>query len=239
MAGAKTNKKFVSYESVCMVATDSADEIKQYHSKYWDDLLSHKFILEMATDSLPIEKFVFYLRQDHVFLKEFCAFLLIARQKSIDEKLKIWFDSLYHSTIDSEMQMQRELLLSLGELSNIDNDYAITRTSDTLNYVSFLRLVSLSAKNLEVIVSAMAPCPWSYLEIAQKLSKSPIKKDVYAKWIQFYSSNESQQQVEELKIILSNLYDRADDSMKIIMKQHFGAACKHEFNFWEAAYNMG
>ena len=239
IAAAKTNKKFVSYGSICMVATDSADEIKQYHAKYWNDLLSHKFILEMAADSLPIEKFAFYLRQDHVFLKEFCAFLLIARQKSTDEKLKIWFDSLYHSTIDSEMQMQRELLISLGELSNIDNDSTIAIASATLNYISFLRQVSLSAKNLEVIVSAMAPCPWSYLEIAQKLSKSHIKKDVYSKWIQFYSSNESQQQTKELKDILSSLYDQADDSTKMIMKQHFGAACKYEYNFWEEAYNVG
>jgi thiaminase/transcriptional activator TenA len=235
----KTNKKFVSYRSIYMIAADSADEIKQFHVKYWNDLLNHKFVLEMAVDSLPMEKFAFYLRQDHVFLKEFCAFLLIARQKSTDEKLKIWFDSLYHCTIDSEMQMQKELLLSLGELSNIANDSTIAIASATLNYISFLRQVSLSAKNLEVIISAMAPCPWSYLEIAQKLSKSHIKNDVYSKWVQFYSSNESQQQIKELKNILSGLYDQADNSTKMIMKQHFEAACKYEYNFWEAAYNMG
>jgi thiaminase/transcriptional activator TenA len=222
-----------------MVAADSADELRQYHIKYWNDLLSHKFILEMAADSLPTEKFASYLRQDHVFLKEYCAFLLIARQKSTDQKLEIWFDRLYHSTIDSEMRMQKELLLSLGGISNIDNNSNITMASATLNYISFLRHVSLSANNLEVIVSAMAPCPWSYLEIAQKLCKGEIKNDVYFKWIQFYSSNESQQQVKELKSILSGLYDQAEDITKMTMKQHFGAACKYEYDFWEAAaYNM-
>src|ERR687898_3521078 len=118
-----------------MIATVSADELKKYHAKYWNDLLSHKFILEMAADSLPIEKFAFYLRQDHIFLKEFCIFLLIAKQKSSDQKLKIWFESLYHSTIDSEMQMQRELLLSLG-ISNIDNISSTVMAPATLNYIS-------------------------------------------------------------------------------------------------------
>jgi len=80
-------------------------------------------------------------------------------------------------------------------------------TPATLNYISFLRQVSVSSKNLEVILSAMAPCPWSYIQIAQKLSKGEIKNDVYFKWIQFYSSIESQQQVKELKDILSGLYD--------------------------------
>jgi thiaminase (transcriptional activator TenA) len=224
-------------EVLYMVATVSADELKQHYIKYWNDLLSHKFILEMAADSLPIEKFSFYLRQDQIFLKEFCAFLLIAKQKSSDQELKIWFESLYHSTIDSEMQMQRELLLSLG-ISNIDNNATtIAMASATLNYISFLRQASSSTKNLEVIVSAMAPCPWSYLEIAQKLSKSNIKTDVYCKWIQFYSSKESQQQIKELKNILSRLYDQANESTKRLMKEHFGAACKYEYDFWEMSYN--
>lgn len=224
-----------------MVATVSADELKQHNIKYWNDLLSHKFILEMAADSLPIEKFTFYLRQDHIFLGEFCASLLIAKQKSSDQEIKIWFESLYHSTINTEMKMQRELLLSLG-ISNIDNNAttstaAIVMASATLDYISFLRQVSSSSsKNLEIIVSAMAPCPWSYLEIAQKLSKSDIKTDIYCKWIQFYSSKESQQQIKELKNILSRLYDQADESTKMLMKQHFGVACKYEYNFWEAAY---
>jgi thiaminase (transcriptional activator TenA) len=220
-----------------MVATAAlADELKQHNIKYWNDLLNHKFILEMADDSLPIEKFAFYLRQDHIFLKEFCTFLLSAKQKSIDQKLMTWFGSLYQSTIDSEMHMQKELLLSLG-ISSIDNSNATTAPA-TLNYSTFLRKVSTSAKNLEVIVSSMAPCPWSYFEIAQKLSKNNIKTDVYRKWIQFYASNESQQQVNEFKNNLSSLYDQADKSKKLLMKKHFGEACKHEYEFWEMAYNM-
>jgi thiaminase/transcriptional activator TenA len=229
-----------------MVATDSADDLKQYHIKYWNDLLNHRFILEMGNSSLPIEKFTFYLIQDHVFLKEFCSFLLIARQKSNDQQLKNWFDSLYQTTIDSEMQMQRELLSSLGGISNIDNISAISVSSATVNYISFLKEVSSlssspssAAGNVEVMVSAMAPCPWSYLEISQKLSKSDIKNGVYSKWIQFYSSNESRQQIDELKNILSSLYDQTNDNTKMIMRQHFGAACKHEYNFWESAYKMG
>jgi thiaminase len=46
-------------EVLYMVTTISADELKQHHIKYWNDLLSHKFILEMTADSLPIEKFGF------------------------------------------------------------------------------------------------------------------------------------------------------------------------------------
>jgi thiaminase (transcriptional activator TenA) len=217
------------------VSAASADDLKQYHIKYWNDLLNHKFILEMAADSLPIEKFAFYLQQDHIFLKEFCAFLSTAKQKSTDQKLMTWFEGLYHGTVDSEMHMQKELLLSLG-ISNIDNSKAATPA--TLNYGKFLRKVSTSAKTLEVIVSSMAPCPRSYFEIAQKMSKNNINTDAYRKWIRFYGSDESQKQVDELKNILGSLYGQANKSKKLVMKKHFGTACKHECEFWEMAYNM-
>jgi thiaminase (transcriptional activator TenA) len=219
-----------------MVATAFADELRQRHIRYWNDLLNHKFILEIAGDSLPIEKFIFYLQQDHIFLKEFCVFLLNAMQKSIDQKLVTWFESLYRSTIDSEMHMQKELLLSLG-ISNIDNSDAAAPA--TLNYSKFLRKVS-SANNPEVMISSMAPCPWSYFEIAQKLSKcnnnNNIKTNVYHKWIQFYASNESQKQVDELKNILGSMYGQAGKGKRSLMEKYFGAACKHEYEFWEMAY---
>jgi thiaminase len=84
-----------------MVATAAlADELKQHSIERWNNLLNHRFIAEMAADFLPIEKFTFYLWQDHLFLKEFCAFLLAAKQKSSDQKLAAWFGSLHRSTID-------------------------------------------------------------------------------------------------------------------------------------------
>lgn len=82
--------------------------------------------------------------------------MLVAKEKSSDQKLKIWFESLYHTTIDTEMQMQTELLISLG-ISNTDNNSHMAPA--TLNYISFLRHMSLYTRNLEIIVSAMVPSP--------------------------------------------------------------------------------
>jgi thiaminase/transcriptional activator TenA len=205
-----------------------ADELRRRHAKHWDRLLNHNFILEMAADSLPADKFAFYLRQDHMFLKEFCAFLLNAKQNSTDQKLREWFDGLYRSTID-EMLMQKDLLPSL-DISNMP-------APAMSNYSAFLREAS-AYKDLEVMVSSMAPCPWSYLEIAQKLSKNDIKTVVYRRWIQFYTSSESQRQVDELKNILGSLYGQADSGKKLLMEKYFRTACVREHEFWEMAYNQ-
>ena len=84
----------------------------------------------------------------------------------------------------------------------------------------------------------MAPCPWTYLEIAQKLSKITIRNEAYRKWVQFYSSTESNRQVAEIKEILDRLRERVDERSKAIMKNHFANACKYEYFFWEMAYNL-
>ena len=89
------------------------------------------------------------------------------------------------------------------------------------------------------IVSAMALCPWTYFEIAKKLSKNHIQSEIYKKWIQFYSSEESHRQVKEIKMMLDALAREAREKDKIAMKNHFATACKYEYLFWDMAYNFG
>lgn len=240
----------------------SAESLKRRCAKQWQAILNHRFMREMGNDSLPLDKFVFYLEQDHIFLNSFSDFLLKAKQKSEDAarkqreeeqvgltedhylKLAEWFDSLYHSTVDFEMQFQNELLQSLTSEKEIaagkDGAMAVAATTTTSNYVSFLRKTT-SSGSLEGMVAAMAPCPWSYLEIAEKLSSKDngdIRKKVYRKWVQFYASDESQKQVKELKDILGIMYENASKSLQINMQNHFVEACKHEYEFWEMAYNQ-
>jgi thiaminase (transcriptional activator TenA) len=218
------------------------EKLKQSCTAEWNLLLDHnnnRFIAEMANNSLPIQKFIFYLKQDHVFLKEFCSFLLRLRDSVTDPSLKTWLDGLHQSAVNHEMQMQKELLVSLG-LSEEDIETMILAEA-TKNYISFLRKVSAST-SIEEKVSVMAPCPWSYFQIAQEMltsrSENKIRDKVYQRWVEFYASQESQQQVEYLKGVLGQLYFRADKAKKLIMERGFCAACRQEYGFWKMAYNV-
>lgn len=212
-----------------------AVRIRQKYINDWNALLSNKFIAEMANDSLPLKKFIFYLRQDHLFLKEFCTFLKNAREKVAEADMKQFFDSVYKGTVNYEMPMQSDLLSSLG-ISAEESE--IKQARATSSYVSFLRNTSSSGR-VNIMISAMAPCPWSYLEIAERLShhSSMIGTEAYRRWIQFYASEESKLQVKELKAILGRVYHKSNQATKKLMEQHFATACKHEHNFWEMAYS--
>jgi len=217
-----------------------ADTLKQHSIDIWQEILSHSFVRELSSEILPLNKFVFYLRQDHYFLGEFSKFLHSAAQKTNNNKLKEWLDRLYLNTFDFEREMQRQLLdvlgVSLNYPSNTANhEFFPCRT--TLNYTSYLMNISPHG-TFSDIVSVMAPCPWTYLEIAQKLSKIHIRNEAYRKWIQFYSSTESNRQVAEIKEILNKLGEKEDEKSKAKMKNHFANACKYEYLFREMAYNL-
>jgi len=216
-----------------------ADTLKQHSIITWQKILSNRFVRELSSEILPLNKFVFYLRHDHYFLEEFSKFLHSAKQKTNDSNLKDWFDSMYLNT-NFEMKMQKQLLNSLGTSSNSPSNTANSEffpCRTTVNYISYLMNTSSNGTFSE-IVSVMAPCPWTYLEIAQKLSKIPIRNEAYGKWVQFYSSTESHRQVAELKEILNRLGEKVHEESKAKMKNHFANACKYEYLFWEMAYNI-
>jgi thiaminase/transcriptional activator TenA len=81
--------------------------------------------------------------------------------------MRKWLEILSFSTINSEMKMQRDLLYSIGVAPPSIDLASIIPSKTTLDYISFLEGVSSVGKFSE-IVSAMAPCPWTYLEISQK-----------------------------------------------------------------------
>ena len=223
-----------------MVSTFS-DVLKQHSIKTWNKILSHSFITEISMDILPLDKFTFYLKQDNIFLKEFCNFLHVAKQKSTSPKMKEWFNGLIYSTVNLEMQMQTQILniLQISPGTNLKHVFPNTTTTiTTLNYTSYLRQIS-STGSMSEIVSAMTPCPWTYFEIAKKLSKNHIQSEIYKKWIQFYSSEESHRQVKEIKMMLNALAKEASEKDKMAMKNHFATACKYEYLFWDMAYNLG
>jgi thiaminase/transcriptional activator TenA len=140
------------------------------------------------------------------------------------------------------MEMQKQLLNLLAASSSPSimtaSYYEFIPCRTTLDYTSYLMNTSFGGSFSE-IVSVMAPCPWTYFEIAQNLSKIPIRNQIYKNWLQFYSSDESQRQVAEIKEILNRVGEEEDEKTRAIMKNHFANACKYECLFWEMIYHLG
>jgi thiaminase/transcriptional activator TenA len=210
-----------------------SEDLKHNNTDKWNKILNHKFIIEIAEDILPRSKFVFYLKQDWIFLESFCNLLAAAARIVNDKQTKRWFESLKDSTTRYEIPMQHELLHQLeGDLKYI----GVSAEKTTMKYVSYMKRVS-DSKDLAIIVSAMAPCPWTYYEISEALIKKDIKSETFKEWIRFYSSKESRKQVIEIRRLLGKLARNIDEKKKTDMENHFSISCNYELEFWNMVYS--
>jgi len=218
-----------------------SEELQHSCYEIWNKILNHRFIFEIQQDNLPLNKFIFYLKQDHIFLTEFCKLLQTSANIANTKEEIEFFETLINNTTMFEIKMQEEIMDSIGIGTKPYPAFIQYTTTTTSNYVSFLK----SAKETDyfgIFVSAIAPCPWTYFEIANKLTKVAFKTPVYKKWIQFYSSKESQKQVSDIKELLNWLAMQTDNNnnqKKLILMKYFTTACNYELDFWNMAYLNG
>ncbi len=203
----------------------------------WKKILEHPFIAEISEGRLPTEKFKFYLKQDHTFLREFCRFLGMATAKSQTIEQMNWFSDLLKATLTGEMKRQKKLADSLGvsEQDLLSSEPAPT----TKSYTSYLIRVATTG-SLGEILAVMAPCPCSYLELAGKLllSEGLKRQPVIEEWCNFYASQESKELVKQLVELLDRVADKAGAEEKELMLEHFIVASRYEYLFWDMAYKM-
>ena len=209
-----------------------SEELKHNNIGTWNKILNHKFITEIAENALPIIKFSFYLKQDKIFLRAFCDLLTMASTIAHDTKTKLWFEALMESTTKYEIPMQDEIL------QRLDKNYlesGITTEKVTRDYITYMNSVS-NSEDLALIVSTIALCPWTYHEISNALINKDINSEAFKKWLQFYSSKESANQVSQIKELLNKLALNTDEK-KIEMKNQFSVSCNYELKFWDMAYS--
>jgi thiaminase/transcriptional activator TenA len=210
-----------------------SEKLKHNNIDTWNKILNHNFITEIAENVLPIIKFIFYLKQDKIFLRAFCNLLTMASTITYDKEIKLWFEALMESTTKYEIPMQDEIL------QRLDNNYlnsGVSAENVTRDYITYMNSVS-NSEDLALIVSAIGPCPWTYYEISNALIKKNVKSKTFKKWLQFYSSNESSKQVKELKQVLNKLARNASEKKKIEMNSRFSISCNYELKFWDMAYS--
>jgi thiaminase (transcriptional activator TenA) len=210
-----------------------SEKLKHNNIDTWNKILNHNFITEIAENVLPIIKFIFYLKQDKIFLRAFCNLLTMASTITYDKEIKLWFEALMESTTKYEIPMQDEIL------QRLDNNYlnsGVSAENVTRDYITYMNSVS-NSEDLALIVSAIGPCPWTYYEISNALIKKNVKSKAFKKWLQFYSSNESGKQVNELKQVMNKLARNASEKKKIEMNSCFSISCNYELKFWDMAYS--
>ena len=203
----------------------------------WSKEQSHPFIKEIGSGKLPLEKFQYFMKQDYIFLIEYCRVISLCVAKTEKISDMNFFSSLLHETLDIEMD------LHIGFCKDFDiskQDLEKTFPSNaTESYTNHLLKVAYSKSALDIAVSIL-PCAWGYSEIGQKLKSNglPLNAPLYSKWIELYSSVEFEELAIQIKKYIDLESQNISDQYKKNLENIFIISSNHEYNFWDSAYKL-
>lgn len=214
-----------------------SDELRREADGIWQAIFRHPFILELSEGSLPLEKFKFYIRQDYIFLHEFCRALAVSCSKIEDlQELKQFSEFLYN-TVNIEIKSEEELAIMLG----IPLETLIESNLSPTNYAYTRHLLaSAYADTVGGFMASIMPCIQSYMEIGERLRPSTNlrRTPVYERWASTYWGREYSELVNRRRTMLDTLAERAGEAELDLMRRRYIISSRYELMFWEMAYNL-
>ncbi len=214
-----------------------SEKLIRENSITWNSIFSHPFVLSIGRGDLPFEKYIFFLKEDYFYLKEYSRVLAIASAKAPGEDLQKFFAEFLHSTMTFEMELHRRTCENLGVSREVLDRHEPTVL--TLSYTNFLIKTAYEGDIVEILAS-LFPCEYSYWEIGKFLKEKGMpEKAVYKDWIETYSSEEFGRIASKLKEFLDKFSESVGDKKFERINEVFRESLRFELYFWENAYREG
>lgn len=196
----------------------------------YDRIISHPFITGIIDGSLPYERFIFYLRQDELYIRRYSRVLAHIASRADDMKLTADFLGFAQDGVAVEQSMHSGYLDGHGE--------AGTMTPTCMLYTSVLD--SLAGAPLAVEVAGILPCFWIYWAVGQYILQhaGSLDNNPYRKWIETYADQAFTSSNQRAIDICDALAEQSTPAVRRAMTDQFVLCTRLEWMFWESAYRM-
>ena len=191
----------------------------------------------MGDGSLSLERFSYYMRQDYLFLIDYCRVLAIASAKSHDLASMGHFASLLDETLNSEMALHRGFCADFG-ISEVELEATVPGPA-TIAYTDHL-VRSAYDGSIEELSAALLPCQWGYDEVGQLLEHRdrPDPESFHSRWVAGYCDPAYRDMTNWLKGFVDELGRAAPPDKRRRMLAAFRASTRYEYLFWDAAWRV-
>lgn len=202
--------------------------VKEAQTLY-NSISSHPFVAELASGSLPQEKFLFYINQDALYLETYRKVLTGIGAKLAHEDHAKSFLSFAMDTINVEKALHEFFL---------DGKKPTAAYSPAcLLYTSFLAR-QLSLEPLELAVAAVLPCFHVYKYVGDYILSDYNKENPYINWINTYGGEDFANATERAFEIYDIMAENSTDRGRRLMLENYMICTKMEWMFWNSAYNL-
>ncbi len=194
-------------------------------------IYSHPFNEDLIDGVLSIEKFVYYLQQDSLFLVDFARALAVGAAKMSDEK----DTALMLHFAQQSIQAERELHALYFKQYRVPP--AEFQGPAAFAYGSHL-LERASLGSVAEGLAALLPCFWIYRQVGTHIRKLANMDNPYFRWIANYSGAEYSLLVDKAVDLMDRLAVSAGDEERDRMFAGFIMSSRYEFCFWDDAYHL-
>ena len=214
--------------------TRFTDELWQSILPVYDAILAHPFIDELTDGSLSRDRFVFYMKQDALYLQDFSRALALTSSRLPDLNAAQAFLGFAHGVFTVERQLHETYFRDFGVVLDVD------RAPACFAYTQFLLATATTATHEEA-AAALLPCFWIYREVGNHIvakAREGVAENPYAKWIETYSGDEYDTSVTQAIDVVEALGSKARPELRAAMQRAFEKSARLEWMFWDSAYRL-
>jgi thiaminase (transcriptional activator TenA) len=202
-------------------------------SSIYKAIENHPFNQELKTGALPSDKFLYYSRQDRIYLQAFAKALAVLATRLEDSKDA---KPVLQAAIDCLDEGQSaHAKTSTAEAGGVGEPEEIGPAN--FAYTHFL-LSTAAYKSREQLAAALLPCFWIYLKLAKALVPAVSEMNPYKPWVDTYSSHKYESAVQAMVSLVDRLAEKVTAPERQQMLRAFITASRLEWYFWEDAYQM-
>lgn len=208
-----------------------SEEAWERSHEIYQAILSHPFIKNLAEGTLPAECFLYYLRQDSLYLRQYFRVLshIASRLKNID-----FADAFIRFAADGVTVEKALHQLFLKGNQPTEEDMAPGCTL----YTSIL--LSQALNPVEVEAASILPCFWIYQKVGEHIvaTSHGVGNNPYEAWIKTYADPSFAESTRRAIEICDHLAEEASPEIRKEMTRIFHQCARMEWIFWDNAWNL-
>ncbi|MBI4198568.1 MAG: thiaminase II [Chloroflexi bacterium] len=200
-------------------------------------ILEHPFVRGIGNGTLDVERFKHFIRQDYLYLIDYCRVFAVTVARSPDLETMTRFSQMLHDTLHTEMALHRGYCTRFG-ISQADLE-ATAPAPTTQAYTNFLLRTAYGGSFGE-LAAALLPCLWGYSDVGLHLASrgKPPHAPLYGEWIDMYAAPEFKALAAWLRGLVDRLAESAGPEERSRMEQAYVACSRYEYAFWEMAWSQ-
>lgn len=194
-------------------------------------IIAHPFIKELADGTLAQERFVRYLAQDEIYIRNYGEEMFLLADMLPEGPLQDMFRAYAKDGMDAEKAMHDMLIERFGI------DTAVEASDVTKAYMAHTR-GHINSGSLPHALAAMLPCMWIYNEVGRYIyANRNTAPNPYSDWVATYASEEFTEGTREVLRMCDRYAAEASAEVRAEMDEAYLRAAELEWAFWDYGYN--